>query len=268
MLIGNHVFDFDRKGYIMGILNVTPDSFSDGGRFSEIDSALFHVEDMIRQGADIIDVGGESTRPGYTPVAVAEEIDRVVPVIEAVSKRFDIPLSIDTMKADVAREAVRAGACMINDIWGLKKDPDMAGTVADTGAVCCLMHNRLNHFYKDFLPDFCEDVEESLRIARKAGIAEDKILLDPGVGFGKDYGQNMEIIRHLDIMERWDKPILLGVSRKSVIGLTLDLPVDQRMEGTLALTAFGRMKKASLFRVHDVCENRRVLDMIDALMNG
>ena len=180
MIIRNRHFDTDHHTYIMGILNTTPDSFSDGGKYNNLDAALFHAEEMINAGADILDIGGESTRPGHTKVTDEEEISRTVPVIEAIRKRFDIPLSIDTYKAGVARCALEAGADLVNDIWGLKYDPEMAETIQKFGASCCLMHNRKEPDYQDFFPDFLEDLKGCIRLAKAAGIPDDKIMLDPG----------------------------------------------------------------------------------------
>lgn len=266
MKIGNRVFDTERKCYIMGILNVTPDSFSDGGRWDSMDKALAHTEEMIAEGADIIDIGGESTRPGHTQITVQEEIDRVVPVIEAVRRRFDIPISVDTYKSGVAREAIRAGADLLNDIWGLKYDPDMAKVVAESGVACCLMHNREKAEYRDFMKEFLQDLAESVRIAEEAQIAEDKIILDPGVGFGKTYEMNLEVIRELSQMHQYGYPILLGTSNKSVIGNALDLPTGERLEGTLATTVIGVMHHCAFVRVHQVRENKRVIQMTEAIM--
>lgn len=266
MKIGNRDFDVDNKTYIMGILNVTPDSFSDGGRFNEVDSALFHVEEMVRDGADIIDIGGESTRPGYTVISVEEEIERVVPVIERVTAEFDVPVSVDTYKSKVADAALKAGAHLVNDIWGLKKDPDMAHVIARSDAVCCLMHNRQNADYSDFVNDAIVDLRESVKLAETAGISPEKIILDPGVGFAKSYEQNLEIIRNVELLKKLGFPVLLATSRKSVIGLTLDLPSDQRLEGTLATTVMGVMKGCSFVRVHDIKENKRAILMTEAIL--
>ena len=198
MKIGNREFDVENRTYIMGILNVTPDSFSDGGKWTETDRALKHVEEMQKDGADLIDIGGESTRPGHTPVPAQEEMDRVLPMVEAVRSRFDIPISVDTYKACVAEAAVKAGADLINDVWGAKKDPDMAGVMAKTGAVCCLMHNKDEALYENFLEDLAEELKYSVDLVRKAGVEPDKIILDPGVGFGKTYEMNLEAIRHVE----------------------------------------------------------------------
>ncbi len=266
MKIGGKEFDTKNNTYIMGILNVTPDSFSDGGRYDKPDAALRHAEQLVREGADVIDVGGESTRPGHIQITDEEEIRRVVPVIEALKRRFDVPVSIDTYKSCVAEAALDAGADLVNDIWGLKYDERMASVIAGRGAACCLMHNRNTAAYSDFLVDFMEDMRECVETARRAGIADDRILLDPGVGFGKTYEMNLEIISRLEIMHELGYPILLGTSRKSVIGLTLDLPADQREEGTLVTTVYGVQKGCAFVRVHDVEKNRRAIEMTRALM--
>lgn len=266
MKIGNKIFDTKRKCYLMGILNVTPDSFSDGGKWNSLDAALKHTEDMIAQGADIIDIGGESTRPGHQQISDQEEIERVAPVIEAVRRRFDIPISVDTYKSKVARPAIEAGADLLNDIWGLKYDPEMARLVSKTKVACCLMHNREQADYQDFMKEFLQDMGESIRIAEEAGIAKDKIILDPGVGFGKTYELNLEVMREISQMHQYGYPILLGTSNKSVIGSALDLPTGERLEGTLATTAFGVIHQCAFIRVHQVRENKRVIQMIEAIL--
>lgn len=266
MIIGNRVFDAEHRTYIMGILNVTPDSFSDGGKFNQMDAALYHAEEMIRDGADIVDVGGESTRPGHTVISDDEEISRVAPVIEAIKSRFDIPVSIDTYKGKVTEAALRAGADLVNDIWGFKFDHKVAELTAQYGAACCLMHNRSEPTYQDYLNDVVADLKECVRIAKDVGISDDKIILDPGVGFGKTYQMNLEIINHVDVLHSLGFPILLGTSRKSVIGQTLNLPTDQRVEGTLATTVVGILKGCAFVRVHDIKENKRVIQMTEAIM--
>lgn len=267
MKIGQREFDTDNHTYVMGILNVTPDSFSDGGKWNDMDKALFHVEEMIEAGADMIDIGGESTRPGYTLLADGEEAARVVPVIEAVKKRFDIPVSLDTYKSSVALAGIEAGADMINDIWGLKYDPELGGVIAKAGVSCCLMHNRKEPDYRDYVKDLLTDLEETLEMAQKAGISRERICIDPGVGFGKTYEHNLEIINRLEVLHTFGLPILLGTSRKSVIGLTLDLPVEERLEGTLATTVIGVMKGAAFIRVHDIKENLRAIRMTEAIIH-
>ena len=266
MKLRDRNFSNPHHTFIMGILNVTPDSFSDGGRWNTIDSALRRVEQMKEDGMDIVDIGGESTRPGYIPISDQQEIDRIVPVIEAVSARFDLPISVDTYKSTVASEALSSGADMINDIWGLKHDAAMASLIAETGAACCLMHNRTNSVYQSFLPEVLSDLEESLALAKSAGIADDHILLDPGVGFAKSYEQNLTILHRLEELLTLGYPLLLGASRKSVIGLTLELPTEQRLEGTLAITALAVFKGCRFVRVHDVKENARVIRMLEAIL--
>ena len=266
MKIGSREFDVKNRTYIMGILNVTPDSFSDGGKWNAKDKALQHVEDMIAEGMDILDIGGESTRPGYTMLSDEEEIERVVPIIEAVKANFDIPVSLDTYKSNVASAGIHAGVDLMNDIWGLKYDPDMAGIIAESGLPCCLMHNRKTAEYQDFMQDVAADLADSIYLAKRAGIPEDKIILDPGVGFEKSYEQNLEIIRSLESLKVFGMPILLGTSRKSVIGLTLDLPSQERLEGTLATTVVGVMKGCAFVRVHDIKENVRAIRMTEAIL--
>ena len=266
MQMGKYTFDTEHHCYVMGILNVTPDSFSDGGKWNDMDRAMAHAAQMIEDGATIIDVGGESTRPGYTMISDEEEISRVVPVIRELKKRFDVAVSVDTYKSAVAKAAVEAGADMVNDIWGLKYDEKMADVIAETGVACCLMHNRKEADYTDFMPDMLNDLRETVAIAKKAGIADDKICLDPGVGFGKTYENNLEAIHHVDQLLTLGYPVLLGTSRKSVIGLTLDLPASERMEGTVATSVIGVMKGCAFVRVHDVKENARAIRMTEAVL--
>ena len=266
MKIGNQIFDTDNHCYIMGILNVTPDSFSDGGRFDQLDAALKHTEQMIEEGADVIDVGGESTRPGHQQITDEEEIARVTPVIEAVKKNYDVPVSIDTYKSAVAEAALQAGADLVNDVWGLKYDKKLAKVISGAKVPCCLMHNRKAADYEHFMTDCLNDLRETLAIARTAGIEDEQIILDPGVGFGKTYEHNLIVMKHLDVFRELGYPVLLGTSRKSMIGLTLDLPADQRVEGTLVTTVMGVMAGMSFVRVHDVEANRRAIQMAEAIL--
>lgn len=268
MKIGKREFQEHGTTYIMGILNVTPDSFSDGGRWNDPDRALFHVEEMCRDGMDILDIGGESTRPGYVMLSDEEEIARIVPVIEAVKKRFDIPVSLDTYKSAVAQAGIEAGADLINDIWGLKYDDKMAEVIAKSELPCCLMHNRTNMEYTDFLKDVEADLRETLLLAEKAGIAKNRILIDPGIGFAKTYEQNLFMLNNLEKLHVLGCPLLLGTSRKSVIGLTLNLPAQERVEGTLVTTVMGVMKGCSFVRVHDVRENYRAIKMTEVILKG
>lgn len=268
MIIGNKTFDTKHHGYIMGILNVTPDSFSDGGKYDHLDAALKHAEEMIKDGAAIIDVGGESTRPGYTLISDEEEIGRVTPVIEALKKEFDVPVSLDTYKSGVARAGIEAGADLINDIWGLKADKKMAEVIAKAKLPSCLMHNRETIDYNNFLEDVVSDLQETLNIAKKAGISKDTIILDPGVGFAKNYEQNLAITNHLEVLDTLGCPVLLGTSRKSMIGLTLDLPSDQREEGTMVTTVWAVQKGCMFVRVHNVQANVRAIKMAEALLKN
>jgi len=264
--IGGREFVRHGRTYVMGILNVTPDSFSDGGKWTDRDAALRHVEQMIAEGADIIDVGGESTRPGYTQLSDEEEIVRIAPVITAIKKEFAIPVSLDTYKSKVAEAGIAAGADMINDIWGLKYDPDMATLIAREGVSCCLMHNRKQADYHSLVEDVKDDLRESLELAAKAGIAKDKIILDPGVGFAKSYEDNLMILNCMEQFNDLGCPVLLGCSRKSVIGLTLDLPTEERLEGTLTTTVMAVMKDISFVRVHDIKENVRAIHMAETIL--
>ena len=267
MIIGNKTFDTEKTGYIMGILNVTPDSFSDGGSYDKLDAALYQAEKMIKEGAAIIDIGGESTRPNYTMISDQEEIERVTPVIEAVKSRFDTVISLDTYKSQVAKAGIEAGADLINDIWGLKWDGTMADVIAKGDVAACLMHNRKEMDYTNYIEDVMADLKETMDMAKKAGIKKDKIMLDPGIGFAKTLEQNRLLMKHLSRLNEFDVPVLLGTSRKSMIGLTLDLPVDQREEGTMATTVMGYMAGCRFFRVHNVEANYRAMKMTEAICN-
>ena len=269
MNIGKYNFDLEKEPVIMGILNVTPDSFSDGGKFNNLDAALKHTEEMIKDGAKIIDVGGESTRPGYTLISDEEEIGRVVPVIEAIKKNFDIAVSLDTYKTKVAEAGVKAGCDMINDVWGFKYgERDMADLVAKTGVAACVMHNKNVITYNDFVNDVVNELKESVEIAHKAGVKDSQIVLDPGVGFAKDYEQNLLIIKHVDKLLELGYPVLLGTSRKSVIGLTLDVDKNDRMAGTVSTTVMGLERGCRIFRVHDVKENYQAMMMAEKILKA
>lgn len=282
MQIGKKQFDFEKPHvYVMGILNVTPDSFSDGGRFNKPDAALRHVEEMVAQGADIIDIGGESTRPGYEKISVAEETERVTQIISKVKERFDVPVSIDTYKAPVMDAALQAGADFANDIWGLRYDGlfaedgrnsvwdlgTMAEVVARHGKPLCIMHNRIEPEYGNLLSDIKQDLAHSIEIAEQAGIARKKIIIDPGIGFGKTYVQNMEVLAHLNDFTALGLPLLLAASRKSVIGLTLNLPVEEREEGTLVTSVLAVQNHWNMVRVHDVEKNVRAIRMMEAILS-
>lgn len=251
----------------MGILNVTPDSFSDGGKYSFLENAVAHAKKMVQEGADIIDVGGESTRPGHKQISVEEEIARVVPVIKAIKEELNIVLSIDTYKSEVAEAAVAAGADIINDIWGAKYDPAIAGVAAKHQVPIILMHNRDDTSYTDFWNEVKRDMEESITVALKAGVPNEQIWLDPGIGFGKNTLQNIEMMQLLDRFVGLGYPVLLGTSRKSLVGKVLGVPVSERLEGSLATVCYGAGKGCSIVRVHDVVETVRALKMIDTL-NG
>lgn len=266
MFIGNKEFKLGERTYIMGILNATPDSFSDGGKFNNIEAALAHAKEMLEEGADIIDVGGESTRPNHLPVNEEEEIKRVIPVIEALSKEIHVPISVDTYKGRVAELAVKAGASIINDVWGFKKDKYIAEVAARYNTVNILMHNKDNMDYKNLMDDLLKDLEESINIALSAGVKVENIILDPGIGFAKNYEQNLEVMNNLEYLKKLKLPVLLGTSRKSMIGNALNLPSHDRVEGTLATTVIGIMKGCDFVRVHDVKENKRAAVMTDAIV--
>ena len=268
MIIGNREFDLEHHFYMMGILNVTPDSFSDGGKFNSLDSAMYQAEKLINDGADILDVGGESTRPGHERISEEEEIERICQVIDRLKMQFDIPISLDTYKPGVAKVGIQVGADMINDIWGLKWDTSMADVIAGSGVACCLMHNRKEGSYVDLMKDVKQDLQDSIEIARAAGIETDKIIIDPGIGFAKDLEQNLLMMKDLKQLKDLGYPVLLGTSRKSMIGMTLDLPVDQREEGTIATSVIGLKAGCSIFRVHDVQKNLRALQMADAILKA
>ena len=278
MIIGNKHFEDRGRTYVMGILNVTPDSLSDGGKYNTLDASLKHVEQMIDEGADIIDIGGESTRPGFQLVGDVEELKRLVPVVEAVKKRFDIPVSVDTFHDKVAKKVLDAGADMINDIWGLEyreNESSMAEIVAEYDASVCIMHNSEKTYTCEngdieSIPGINDEIVKELaskiELAKNAGIDDKKIMVDPGVGFAKDYAVNMSMIANIDMFTRLGYPVLLGTSKKSAIGLTLDLPIDERVEGTLATTAYAVMKGCSYVRVDDVKNNVRLIKMMEAIL--
>ncbi len=267
---GKVEFDFSKRTYVMGILNVTPDSFSDGGRYFTLDSALEHAMKMVEEGADIIDVGGESTRPGSEPVPVEEELRRVIPVIRELAKRTEVPISIDTYKSEVAKQALDNGAIIVNDISGLRFDEKMAEVVAEYKASLVLMHIKgtpktmqQNPEYKDVISEIYSYLSESVDLAVGAGIRQ--IIVDPGIGFGKRLVDNLEIIKRLREFKSLGYPILIGVSRKSFIGNILNLPVDQRLEGTAGAVAISVWNGANIVRVHDVKEMVRVVRIVDAI---
>lgn len=263
---GKHKLPIGEKTYIMGILNVTPDSFSDGGKYNNVESALKRAKYMIENGADIIDVGGESTRPGHQAVDAIEEINRVVPVIEVLAKELNVPISVDTSKAVVAEKALNAGAHIVNDVWGLQKDPALAEVVAKYGAGVVMMHNQEGREYKDLMGDIIRFLRKSFEIAEKAGVRKENMVIDPGIGFGKNLDHNLEVMRRLKELSSLNLPVLIGTSRKSLIGNILDLPVEDRLEGTAATVALAIANGVDFVRVHDVREIARVVRMTDAMV--
>lgn len=265
---GKAEMDFKKETVVMGILNVTPDSFSDGGKYGHIDAALKHAEEMLRDGAKIIDVGGESTRPGHAPVSLEMELERTVPVIEALSRELDCVISIDTYKADVAEAALKAGAHIINDVWGAKREPKIAEVAAKYNAPIILMHNReVAEYAGPFMDEVILDLEGSIAIARNAGVPEENIWLDPGIGFAKDTAQNVLAMQGLQRISDMGYPLLLATSRKRMIGNILDLPVNERMEGTGATVCYGIEHGCHIVRVHDVKAISRMVKMMDVLTN-
>ncbi|MCY8937009.1 dihydropteroate synthase [Peribacillus frigoritolerans] len=263
---GSFDLDYSNKTLIMGILNVTPDSFSDGGKYNRIDAALKHAERMVNDGADILDVGGESTRPNYERISEEEEIERVAPIIEAISRNIEVPISVDTYKSRVAEAAVKAGAHILNDIWGGKADSLMPKVAAEYKVPIILMHNRGNMEYGHFVRDVLQDLFESIMLVKDAGVKDENIILDPGIGFAKDLKLNLEMMRNLDKLVSLGYPVLLATSRKSMIGHVLDLPPSERMEGTAATICHGIQQGCQMVRVHDVKEMARTAKMMDALL--
>ncbi|MBQ7131647.1 MAG: dihydropteroate synthase [Oscillospiraceae bacterium] len=266
-IIGN--YEFSSGTHIVGILNVTPDSFSDGGKFTSKDAVLKRAEEMIRQGAAVIDIGGESTRPGHTPISDEEETERVIPFLQLIKSHFDIPVSVDTYKYSVALSALSEGADMINDIWGFKKSPKIAKIVKEYDACCCLMHNRNNTDYSSFAVDLKNDLHESIDIAVSNGICSEKIIIDAGIGFAKNTGQNLEALKQTEnLRTELGYPIMVAVSRKSIIGNVLNVELPHRLSGTLAATAYAFFSGARFVRVHDIAENKQVIDMLEAISKG
>ena len=281
--INNFTFEWGSRTYVMGILNLTPDSFSgDGLGEQNEEAALQQAREYVQAGADILDVGGESTRPGAAPVSAQEEMDRVLPIITILKAEFDTLISIDTYKAKVAEEALKTGAAMLNDVWGLQADPELAKVASETGVPVILMHNRstpnnaaikdqlggryIGVEYDNLLEDVKRELMESVNLAHKAGISDQQIILDPGIGFGKTVEQNLALLNHLDEIRALGYPVLLGPSRKSFIGYTLDLPPEDRVEGTAAAVSVGITRGADIIRVHDVREMMRTVRMTDAIV--
>jgi len=283
LLVGDFAFDWGSRTYLMGILNLTPDSFSGDGLYGKgVEKILSQAEEFVEAGADILDVGGESTRPGSDPVGTEEELERVIPVIERLAEEFGTLISIDTYKSEVAWSALDAGASIVNDVWGLRADRDLAAVVQEREVPVILMHNRSDPSnaavkenlggryvgveYDDLLQDVKAELQESISIAHQAGIQDSKIILDPGIGFGKTVSQNLELLDRAGEIRDLGYPILLGPSRKSFIGYTLDLPPEERLEGTAAAVSVGITRGADIVRVHDVPELVRVVRMTDALV--
>jgi len=273
--IKNQKFDFSKRTYLMGVLNVTPDSFYDGGRFLDTKEALKQGMKMAEDGADIIDVGGESSRPGSDPVSVEEELKRVIPVIEGLAKEIDIPISVDTYKSEVAKKALDIGVSMVNDISALRFDSEMRRVLKDFDVPVVLMHIKgtpkdmqKNPYYDDLMGEITSYLKEAIIVAKNSGIDENKIIIDPGIGFGKRLEDNLEILKNLSFLKSLKKPILVGPSRKSFIGKILDLPEEKRLEGSLAALAVAVMNGANIVRVHDVKESKKVAKIVDSIKKG
>ena len=265
---GGEALVWGRRTYVMGIVNVSPDSFSGDGLGDDIPAIVDQALRMEAEGADFLDVGAESTRPGHAPITVDEELRRLIPALEALTPEVTVPISVDTFKSVVAREALAAGATLINDQWGLQADPEIASLAAETGAGLILMHNRHNRRYEQMVPEVIAELRQSANTAIRAGVTEGNIILDPGFGFGKTPEHNLEVLRTLSEFKQAGYPLLVGSSRKSTIGFVLDLPVEQRMEGTAATVALSVAGGADVVRVHDVREMVRVCRMSDAVVRG
>jgi dihydropteroate synthase len=268
MMIGGREFIWGRRTYVMGVVNVTPDSFSGDGLAYDLVAAVSQGVRMARDGADIIDVGGESTRPGFQSVPAGEEIERTVPVIERLVREVDVPLSIDTYKAEVARAALDAGASLVNDVHGFRREPDVAAVAAEFGVPAAAMHNQRDREFRDVIGDITEGLIESLRIARERGVPDERIIVDPGFNFGWTEEQALEMLRRLGELRTLGRPLLVGTSRKSTIGVVLGLPVEDRLEGTAATVALAIANGVDIVRVHDVKEMTRVARMADAIVRG
>ena len=265
---GDKEFRWGERTFIMGVLNLTPDSFSGDGVGSDIDAALAQARRLVAEGADILDVGGESTRPDSSPISADEELRRVIPVIERLAGEVTVPIGIDTYKSEVARRALEAGARMINDVWGLRRDPKLVEVAAEWGVPLVIVANQRETTYEEIIPEVISFLSQGINLALDAGVAWENIIIDPGIGFGKTVEGNLEIIRRLGELKALGRPILLGTSRKSMIGLVLNLPADQRLEGTAATVALGIAGGADMVRVHDVLQMVRVSRMTDAIIRG
>lgn len=273
VLIKGKAYDFNNKTYVMGIINVTPDSFSNDGLYQKenyIDLAVRQAQQMVADGADFLDLGAESSRPGFTQVSEEDELKRLLPVLKELVNAVDVPISVDTCKPEVARQAINIGASMINDIWGLKspEDPErrMAKIIGDAKVPVVIMHNKTEPVYQFLLKEIVESLNHSIELASQYGISLQQIIIDPGIGFGKTYHDNLKVLHNLDQLKVLNRPVLLGTSRKSVIGLTLDLPVNERLEGTIATVVWGVSKGVNIVRVHDVKEVARAVKMCDAII--
>ena len=254
---------------VMGIVNITPDSFSDGGKYNTIEESVNRAKALVQQGADIIDIGGETTKPGAQPVLLDDELERVIPLIKAVRKELnDTPISIDTYKAEVAKQSILAGADIINDVWRGSADPNMAKVAADLEVPIILMHNRRNEEYQSLISDMLDDLYESITMVKSAGVKKENIWIDPGLGFAKSFQDNLTVMSHLETFVSTGYPVVLGTSRKRFIGRVLDTEVDQRMEGTLATVCYGVQQGCHIIRVHDVLETVRVCRMMDAMLSA
>ena len=256
------------RTYVMGIINLTPDSFSGDGLGADVESAVKQALRFEEEGADILDIGAESTRPGHEQISINEELNRLIPALEAVAKRVNIPISVDTYKAEVAKRAVDAGAVIINDIWGLKAESDLAQVAADTGAGMVLMHNQTGTKYVNLIPDIVSSLQDSVGTALEAGVPRENIIVDPGIGFGKNPDQNLVILNRLNQLTEIGCPVLTGTSRKSTLGLLLDLPPDERVEGTAATVSLSIVRGTDIVRVHDVKEMVRICRVTDAIVRS
>ncbi len=267
-ICGDREFRWGERTYIMGILNVTPDSFSGDGLGSDVEAAVDRAKRMVEDGADILDVGGESTRPDFAPVSAGEELGRVIPVIERLVGQVDVPISIDTCKSAVARRALESGASMVNDVWGLRRDPELVAVAAEWGVPLVIAANQRETKYDGIVSAVLDSLRWGIDRAVDAGLARENIIIDPGIGFGKTLEGNLEVLRRMGELKQLNRPILLGTSRKSMIGMVLDLPADQRIEGTAATVAIGIASGADIVRVHDVMQMARVVRMSDAVVRG
>ncbi|MFZ7102833.1 MAG: dihydropteroate synthase [Peptococcaceae bacterium] len=266
---GGYTLEMGKRTYIMGILNVTPDSFSDGGDFCDVEKAVEHAKELLAQGADIIDIGGESTRPGSEEVGAGEELARVLPVVKRLFQEVNVPISVDTYKAGVAEEVLKAGAHIINDVWGLTKDAGMAEVVARYQVPVILMHNQIGTEYRnDIMEEIKRFLGEAIKKALRAGVKKENIIIDPGIGFGKNPEQSMEVMARLAELQDLGYPVLLGTSRKSMLGKILDLPPKERVTGTVATTVLGITRGVDFVRVHDVQENCQAAQVTDAIIRG